>query len=90
MLKRVKLLGNRSQIMNPDGTHNVYPHQSRQGAKSLYEGAWVYVDHPERTRLSPYIDLLKASATLFDLGDAVAWDDTAKLAKMASESLRSS
>ena len=49
VLEGVKLLGNRSVNVNPDGTQNVYTFEARKAALSLYEGAKVFVNHPERT-----------------------------------------
>lgn len=47
-IPNVKILGNESVNVNEDGTHNVYPLESRQAALPLYEGASVFLDHPER------------------------------------------
>ena len=44
----VKFLGNRSVNVNEDGSHNVYPLESRAEALPLYEGASVFLDHPDR------------------------------------------
>jgi hypothetical protein len=49
VIRRVKILGERSSNLNPDGTRNRYPLDARKKAVPLYEGVSVFLNHPDRS-----------------------------------------
>ena len=49
VIEGVKYLGAESVNVNEDGSNNHYPLEGRQSSEHLYEGASIYLDHPDRS-----------------------------------------